>query len=284
MMIITSPTPNTNQKPLFLHHHPSTPSTITNMKPQQQRQQTLTITSSSSSLIDNHINIDDQEDQEREQMFEKPLTPSDVGKLNRLVIPKQHAEKYFPLDRVDSAETTALLSFEDESGKSWKFRYSYWNSSQSYVLTKGWSRFVKEKRLDAGDIVSFQRRPLRRQHLDDDNGRRFFIRWRRGGSRPIHDDNPMLTQMCFTTTAPAYLHLQPPLHDQYHQYAHAGEQVVKRQPRGSWKRLRLFGVNLECQMNEPESEGLSPFGSSLSGQGQTHLVHSQAHGSSTGHV
>ncbi|KAJ6350889.1 hypothetical protein OIU78_006919 [Salix suchowensis] len=29
----------------------------------------------------------------REQLFEKAVTPSDVGKLNRLVIPKQHAEK-----------------------------------------------------------------------------------------------------------------------------------------------------------------------------------------------
>ncbi|KAF2321453.1 hypothetical protein GH714_041047 [Hevea brasiliensis] len=50
-----------------------------------------------------------------------------------------------------------LLNFEDITGKVWRFRYSYWNSSQSYVLTKGWSRFVKEKNLKAGDIVSFQR-------------------------------------------------------------------------------------------------------------------------------
>ncbi|KAI3997273.1 hypothetical protein MKX01_009117 [Papaver californicum] len=109
------------------------------------------------------------EEEEREHMFEKPLTPSDVGKLNRLVIPKQHAEKYLPLGGHDS-----LLSFEDESGKDWRFRYSYWNSSQSYVLTKGWSRFVKEKHLDAGDIVMFQRRRF--------DGERLFIRWRRRNS------------------------------------------------------------------------------------------------------
>nr|KAJ0187418.1 hypothetical protein LSAT_V11C900460070 [Lactuca sativa] len=30
-------------------------------------------------------------------------------------------------------------------------------SSQSYILTKGWSRFVKEKNLKAGETVSFQR-------------------------------------------------------------------------------------------------------------------------------
>ncbi|KAL6847881.1 hypothetical protein ACP4OV_022009 [Aristida adscensionis] len=94
----------------------------------------------------------------RAPLFEKAVTPSDVGKLNRLVVPKQHAEKHFPLRR--SPETAAtgkgvLLNFEDGEGKVWRFRYSYWNSSQSYVLTKGWSRFVREKGLRAGDTIVF---------------------------------------------------------------------------------------------------------------------------------
>lgn len=95
---------------------------------------------------------------EREILFEKTVTPSDVGKLNRLVIPKQHAEKNFPLgeDGVVSGKGL-LLNFEDMGGKVWRFRYSYWNSSQSYVLTKGWSRFVKENNLRAGDVVRFLR-------------------------------------------------------------------------------------------------------------------------------
>nr|CAD1844630.1 unnamed protein product [Ananas comosus var. bracteatus] len=109
---------------------------------------------------------------EKEHMFDKVVTPSDVGKLNRLVIPKQHAEKYFPLD-ASSNEKGLLLSFEDRTGKSWRFRYSYWNSSQSYVMTKGWSRFVKEKRLDAGDTVSFGR------GVGDAARDRLFIDWKR---------------------------------------------------------------------------------------------------------
>ncbi|XP_004236999.1 AP2/ERF and B3 domain-containing transcription factor RAV1 [Solanum lycopersicum] len=96
-----------------------------------------------------------------ELLFEKVVTPSDVGKLNRLVIPKQHAERYFPLvakvNKNDNTSKGVLLNFEDMNGKMWRFRYSYWNSSQSYVLTKGWSRYVKEKKLKAGDIVSFKR-------------------------------------------------------------------------------------------------------------------------------
>lgn len=116
----------------------------------------------------------------KERLFEKPLTPSDVGKLNRLVIPKQHAEKHFPLNGSgESGENGLLLGFEDELGKSWRFRYSYWNSSQSYVLTKGWSRFVKEKRLDAGDIVVFAR------HRADAG--RLFIGWRRRSSAAGQD-------------------------------------------------------------------------------------------------
>ncbi|GMJ00475.1 hypothetical protein HRI_003716700 [Hibiscus trionum] len=109
---------------------------------------------------------------EKEHMFDKVVTPSDVGKLNRLVIPKQHAEKYFPLDS-STNEKGLLLNFEDRNGKPWRFRYSYWNSSQSYVMTKGWSRFVKDKKLDTGDIVSFQR------GVGELGKDRLFIDWRR---------------------------------------------------------------------------------------------------------
>ncbi|KAF8103884.1 hypothetical protein N665_0183s0059 [Sinapis alba] len=116
----------------------------------------------------------------REVLFEKAVTPSDVGKLNRLVIPKQHAEKHFPLPSMSTTTVTVtamktpsptkgvLINLEDRTGKVWRFRYSYWNSSQSYVLTKGWSRFVKEKNLRAGDVVCFERStgPDRQLYID----------------------------------------------------------------------------------------------------------------------
>jgi hypothetical protein len=108
---------------------------------------------------------------EKEHMFDKVVTPSDVGKLNRLVIPKQYAEKYFPLDAAANGKGL-LLSFDDTAGKQWRFRYSYWNSSQSYVMTKGWSRFVKEKRLVAGDTVSFSRGAA------EEKRHRLFIDWK----------------------------------------------------------------------------------------------------------
>ncbi|KAM7527605.1 hypothetical protein LguiB_031015 [Lonicera macranthoides] len=191
---------------------------------------------------------------QKQPLFEKPLTPSDVGKLNRLVIPKQYAEKYFPLRGGDSPENGLLLSFDDESGKSWRFRYSYWNSSQSYVLTKGWSRFVKEKRLDAGDVVLFER--LRE---------RLLIGWRRraaGGGVPLVHDSEVRSGSSssggggvWTRPYPSHptTHHGPPIPYQPHHCLHAGSDVEKQMtPRGNYKTLRLFGVNLECHPDDQD--------------------------------
>ena len=65
---------------------------------------------------------DDSSEILKDHLFEKAVTPSDVGKLNRLVIPKQHAERCFPLD-LSLATPAQTLSFEDEGGKHWRFRW-----------------------------------------------------------------------------------------------------------------------------------------------------------------
>ncbi|XP_065848534.1 AP2/ERF and B3 domain-containing transcription factor At1g51120-like [Euphorbia lathyris] len=96
------------------------------------------------------------------QLFEKQLTPSDVGKLNRLVIPKRFAVEFFTDMSAGAEENFAVnmaddvvLTFLDKSMKLWKFRYCYWKSSESYVFTRGWNRFVKEKQLKASDTIVF---------------------------------------------------------------------------------------------------------------------------------
>lgn len=80
------------------------------------------------------------------ELFRKGLTPSDVGKLNRLVIPKRHAVKYLPFinerEEGEIVEDVEVVFF-DKTMKQWKFRYCYWTSSQSFVFTSGWKRFVK---------------------------------------------------------------------------------------------------------------------------------------------
>ncbi|KAJ4727998.1 B3 domain-containing transcription factor NGA1-like [Melia azedarach] len=262
---------------------------------------------------------------EKEHMFDKVVTPSDVGKLNRLVIPKQHAEKYFPLDS-SSNEKGLLLNFEDRNGKAWRFRYSYWNSSQSYVMTKGWSRFVKEKKLDAGDIVSFQRgvgelgkdrlyidwrrRPdapdptaLAQMQLQNQLHFQQSVRWGRLYSLPqsvpnIPRNYDHLQRMNYNTVHPYYHHHHH--HHQQHHHHHHHQQQQQQQvlsygnapvqyylrPSGSQqieamqeggnvpmvidsvpvvhgkstaaKRLRLFGVNMECSTQGESSSTIVP--------------------------
>ncbi|KAL5717506.1 hypothetical protein ACHQM5_010493 [Ranunculus cassubicifolius] len=100
------------------------------------------------------------------RLFQKKLTPSDVGKLNRLVIPKEYAVKYFPRLYIGNPEkddeegggaaaNAIHLGFFDRQMKSWTFRYCYWKSSQSFVFTKGWIKFVKERGLKDKDVVTF---------------------------------------------------------------------------------------------------------------------------------
>uniref|UniRef100_A0A0E0EGP9 AP2/ERF domain-containing protein n=1 Tax=Oryza meridionalis TaxID=40149 RepID=A0A0E0EGP9_9ORYZ len=130
----------------------------------------------------------------REHLFDKTVTPSDVGKLNRLVIPKQHAEKHFPLPapsphnnlrrrrrrrrrrvqghspqlrgrRREGVEillppptTTSAADAAGAGGECKGILLNFEDAAEkSYVLTKGWSRFVKEKGLHAGDAVGFYR-------------------------------------------------------------------------------------------------------------------------------
>ncbi|KAJ0051616.1 hypothetical protein Pint_00688 [Pistacia integerrima] len=258
---------------------------------------------------------------EKEHMFDKVVTPSDVGKLNRLVIPKQHAEKYFPLDS-SSNEKGLLLNFEDRNGKAWRFRYSYWNSSQSYVMTKGWSRFVKEKKLDAGDIVSFQR------GVGESGKDHLYIDWRRRPDAPdptsigqIHLQNQLhfqqsfrwgrlyslpqslsvprnyeqLQRLNYSNIYPSYYHHQHQQHQHQHQHQHQQQQqmfsygnashhnypirsssstqqigavqeggnaplVIDSVPvvhgNTAAKRLRLFGVNMECSTQEQSSPAI----------------------------
>ncbi|XP_052174778.1 B3 domain-containing protein At2g36080-like [Diospyros lotus] len=264
---LMDPTPKTTQSPntsQFYHHHES-----------------ASTSAASNTAFSFNLNQDDEEEAadeqlsvderaqfqfqeqpqlvDKEPMFEKPLTPSDVGKLNRLVIPKQHAEKYFPLGGGDSG---LLLSFEDESGKSWRFRYSYWNSSQSYVLTKGWSRFVKEKRLDAGDVVLFERHRI--------DGGRLFIGWRRrpgpiaaqetaidhpAGVAPFNGGGNGWTRVFYSAHPyPSHPH-GPPIPYQPHCLPSG---TALQNQNGNSKRLRLFGVNLECQPDQPDPSTPEP--------------------------
>ncbi|CAA7054874.1 unnamed protein product [Microthlaspi erraticum] len=101
----------------------------------------------------------------KEFLFKICLTTADEAYL----VIDNDLEKYFPSYFSSSAagDTEYVFQAEDEKGKQWKFIYSYLNTRQSYALTKGWSKYVQEKQLCAGDLVFFQRHVI--------NRRRFFI-------------------------------------------------------------------------------------------------------------
>ncbi|TKY61955.1 B3 domain-containing protein [Spatholobus suberectus] len=211
------------------------------------------------------------QEEDKEAMFEKPLTPSDVGKLNRLVIPKQHAEKHFPLDASGDTAKGLLLSFEDESGKCWRFRYSYWNSSQSYVLTKGWSRYIKDKRLHAGDVVLFHRHRLHPQ--------RFFITCTRRQTNPPAHVSPTARSAFYYPAHHLPFPYQP--HSLHAGGGSQGQNETTPLGNGSSGRvLRLFGVNMECQPDN-DSETSTPecsyTVSSTQGTLTHHLYHHHPH-------
>ncbi|CAN6179768.1 unnamed protein product [Urochloa humidicola] len=183
----------------------------------------------------------------RERMFEKVVTPSDVGKLNRLVVPKHFAEKHLPLPGAAAKAGGTVLCFHDArgGGAAWWFRYSYWSSSQSYVMTKGWSRYVRDKRLAAGDTVSFCR-----------DGARLFIdcrRRRRAGLAVAVPPQPkkqqQQQQQAFFFFPQVQVQAPPVVVVADKVVATKEEEEEEKEEDEARQRrcLRLFGVNLELR-------------------------------------
>ncbi|KAG8050601.1 hypothetical protein GUJ93_ZPchr0009g2319 [Zizania palustris] len=158
---------------------------------------------------------------EREHLFEKPLTPSDVGKLNRLVIPKQHAERYFPLRR-DSAATARRVC-----------------SSPSRTTTT------------TTPVLLLDEQPELRAHQ---------------GLEPelvecmvISTEEAAASSYTSTSSPERNMWLAPPgLADE--QFAGESHRDADTRSSGaaaappSSRRLRLFGVNVDCGPAEPEAD------------------------------
>ncbi|GJN01146.1 hypothetical protein PR202_ga18386 [Eleusine coracana subsp. coracana] len=88
-------------------------------------------------------------------------------------------------------------------------------------MTKGWSRYVRDKRLAAGDTVSFCR-----------DGARLYIDCRRRGNNNNNTSNNREVQ-------------------QQQELVVVDEDVARRRPAEPTRLLRLFGVDLELRAAEP---------------------------------
>ncbi|KAH7568536.1 hypothetical protein JRO89_XS06G0012200 [Xanthoceras sorbifolium] len=87
--------------------------------------------------------------------FCKTLTASDTSTHGGFSVPRRAAEKVFPpLDFSQQPPAQELIA-RDLHDNEWKFRHIFRGQPKRHLLTTGWSVFVSNKRLVAGDSVLF---------------------------------------------------------------------------------------------------------------------------------
>ncbi|XP_043701715.1 auxin response factor 18-like [Telopea speciosissima] len=95
--------------------------------------------------------------QEKPSSFAKTLTQSDANNGGGFSVPRYCAETIFPrLDYSADPPVQTVLA-KDVHGEVWKFRHIYRGTPRRHLLTTGWSTFVNQKKLVAGDSIVFLR-------------------------------------------------------------------------------------------------------------------------------
>ncbi|KAL5990636.1 Auxin response factor 18 [Asimina triloba] len=95
--------------------------------------------------------------QEKPASFAKTLTQSDANNGGGFSVPRYCAETIFPrLDYSADPPVQNILA-KDVHGEIWKFRHIYRGTPRRHLLTTGWSTFVNQKKLVAGDSIVFLR-------------------------------------------------------------------------------------------------------------------------------
>ncbi|GAA0172317.1 hypothetical protein LIER_26165 [Lithospermum erythrorhizon] len=89
--------------------------------------------------------------------FAKTLTQSDANNGGGFSVPRYCAETIFPrLDYTADPPVQNVIA-KDVHGETWKFRHIYRGTPRRHLLTTGWSNFVNQKKLVAGDSIVFLR-------------------------------------------------------------------------------------------------------------------------------
>ncbi|KAE8691108.1 Auxin response factor 8 [Hibiscus syriacus] len=89
--------------------------------------------------------------------FAKTLTQSDANNGGGFSVPRYCAETIFPrLDYTADPPVQTVVA-KDVHGEIWKFRHIYRGTPRRHLLTTGWSAFVNQKKLVAGDSIVFLR-------------------------------------------------------------------------------------------------------------------------------
>nr|ARR29289.1 auxin response factor 2 [Cyrtomium guizhouense] len=110
-------------------------------------------------MIENNNQEDSTTPQPRSstRLFIKILTASDTSTHGGFSVLRKHAEECLPpLDMSQDPPTQNLVA-KDLHGHEWSFRHTYRGHPRRHLLTTGWSVFVSQKKLLAGDAVIFLR-------------------------------------------------------------------------------------------------------------------------------
>ncbi|KAH6760381.1 auxin response factor 16 [Perilla frutescens var. hirtella] len=103
------------------------------------------------------VGLDKSEEREKTNSFAKTLTQSDANNGGGFSVPRYCAETIFPrLDYCAEPPVQTILA-KDVHGVVWKFRHIYRGTPRRHLLTTGWSNFVNQKKLVAGDSIVFLR-------------------------------------------------------------------------------------------------------------------------------
>ncbi|XVF39434.1 hypothetical protein PTKIN_Ptkin01aG0034300 [Pterospermum kingtungense] len=89
--------------------------------------------------------------------FAKILTPSDANNGGGFSVPRFCADSVFPPLDYNAEPPVQTLSVTDVRGGVWEFRHIFRGTPRRHLLTTGWSKFVNQKKLIAGDSVVFMR-------------------------------------------------------------------------------------------------------------------------------
>ncbi|CAN1747406.1 Auxin response factor 18 [Linum perenne] len=95
--------------------------------------------------------------QEKTASFAKQLTQSDANNGGGFSVPRYCAETIFPRLDYNAEPPVQTILAKDVHGETWKFRHIYRGTPRRHLLTTGWSNFVNQKKLVAGDSIVFLR-------------------------------------------------------------------------------------------------------------------------------
>ncbi|KAL0402246.1 UNVERIFIED_CONTAM: Auxin response factor 18 [Sesamum latifolium] len=103
------------------------------------------------------LGFDKNEEKEKTNSFAKTLTQSDANNGGGFSVPRYCAETIFPRLDYSAEPPVQTILAKDVHGEVWKFRHIYRGTPRRHLLTTGWSNFVNQKKLVAGDSIVFLR-------------------------------------------------------------------------------------------------------------------------------